>query len=151
MVTAAVWLTFAMTWPTLDWEIPANAVGQTLNRRADDGNKSRILLVDTYSIRPPLLPLLPTHNPTSWRRLIAFRHTITPISLLPLSLIHISEPTRPTRISYAVFCLKKFFLMIRRPPRSTLSASSAASDVYKRQAEGPWFESASALLPLQKL
>src|SRR5678809_458888 len=28
-----------------------------------------------------------------------------------------------------------FFLMIRRPPRSTLDRSSAASDVYKRQ---PW-------------
>ena len=28
----------------------------------------------------------------------------------------------------------EFFLMIRRPPRSTLSSSSAASDVYKRQA-----------------
>ena len=27
-----------------------------------------------------------------------------------------------------------FFLMIRRPPRSTLDRSSAASDVYKRQA-----------------
>ena len=27
----------------------------------------------------------------------------------------------------------KFVLMIRRPPRSTLSSSSAASDVYKRQ------------------
>ena len=26
---------------------------------------------------------------------------------LDLSLIHISEPTRPERISYAVFCLKK--------------------------------------------
>src|SRR5680860_1231849 len=72
-----------------------------------------------------------------------------------LSLIHISEPTRRTPISYAVFCLKKkkkkkypyiifrfiffffifffFFLMIRRPPRSTQSRSSAASDVYKRQ------------------
>ena len=52
---------------------------------------------------------------------------------LLLSLIHISEPTRLGMISYAVFCLKKFFLMIRRPPRSTLSPSSAASDVYKRQ------------------
>src|SRR5665648_1269220 len=31
-----------------------------------------------------------------------------------------------------MFCF--FFLMIRRPPRSTLSSSSAASDVYKRQA-----------------
>ena len=28
-----------------------------------------------------------------------------------------------------------FFLMIREPPRSTLSSSSAASDVYKRQRE----------------
>ena len=30
-------------------------------------------------------------------------------------------------------CLFFFFLMIRRPPRSTLDRSSAASDVYKRQ------------------
>ena len=31
-----------------------------------------------------------------------------------------------------------FFLMIRRPPRSTLDRSSAASDVYKRQVQpGP--------------
>ena len=29
-----------------------------------------------------------------------------------------------------------FFLMIRRPPRSTLDRSSAASDVYKRQGSG---------------
>ena len=36
------------------------------------------------------------------------------------------------RISFAVF----FFLMIRRPPRSTLDRSSAASDVYKRQPLG---------------
>ena len=28
-----------------------------------------------------------------------------------------------------------FFLMIRRPPRSTQSRSSAASDVYKRQVQ----------------
>ena len=28
---------------------------------------------------------------------------------LDLSLIHISEPTRPLYISYAVFCLKKIF------------------------------------------
>ena len=28
---------------------------------------------------------------------------------LQLSLIHISEPTRHSLISYAVFCLKKFF------------------------------------------
>ena len=30
-------------------------------------------------------------------------------TVLGLSLIHISEPTRPRLISYAVFCLKKFF------------------------------------------
>ena len=30
-----------------------------------------------------------------------------------------------------LFCF--FFLVIREPPRSTLSSSSAASDVYKRQ------------------
>ena len=30
-----------------------------------------------------------------------------------------------------------FFLMIRRPPRSTLDRSSAASDVYKRQVDPP--------------
>ena len=32
-----------------------------------------------------------------------------------------------------VGCVCFFFLMIRRPPRSTQSRSSAASDVYKRQ------------------
>ena len=32
-----------------------------------------------------------------------------------------------------------FFLMIRRPPRSTLDRSSAASDVYKRQVPIPHF------------
>src|SRR5678815_6127482 len=30
--------------------------------------------------------------------------------------------------------------MIRRPPRSTLDRSSAASDVYKRQGETTWIE-----------
>ena len=33
-------------------------------------------------------------------------------------------------------CVELFFLMIRRPPRSTLDRSSAASDVYKRQGAG---------------
>ena len=33
---------------------------------------------------------------------------------------HTSELQSLKRISYAVFCLKKIFLMIRRPPRSTL-------------------------------
>ena len=33
---------------------------------------------------------------------------------------HTSELQSLRLISYAVFCLKKIFLMIRRPPRSTL-------------------------------
>ena len=33
---------------------------------------------------------------------------------------HTSELQSHNTISYAVFCLKKIFLMIRRPPRSTL-------------------------------
>ena len=33
----------------------------------------------------------------------------------------------------ARIAVRFFFLMIRRPPRSTLDRSSAASDVYKRQ------------------
>ena len=35
-------------------------------------------------------------------------------------------------VSWCSVC-EVFFLMIRRPPRSTQSRSSAASDVYKRQ------------------
>ena len=38
-----------------------------------------------------------------------------------------------------------FFLMIRRPPRSTLDRSSAASDVYKRQ--GPGYVASDWALP----
>ena len=36
-------------------------------------------------------------------------------------------------LMFPSFCCFVFFLMIRRPPRSTLDRSSAASDVYKRQ------------------
>ena len=35
------------------------------------------------------------------------RRTVSVCSVYPLSLIHISEPTRRYAISYAVFCLKK--------------------------------------------
>ena len=40
------------------------------------------------------------------------------------------DPNMPKACPYAMM----FFLMIRRPPRSTQGVSSAASDVYKRQA-----------------
>ena len=40
--------------------------------------------------------------------------------MLPRSEEHTSELQSLMLISYAVFCLKKIFLMIRRPPRSTL-------------------------------
>eukprot|EP00831_Metopus_contortus_P048740 TRINITY_DN39888_c0_g1_i1.p1 TRINITY_DN39888_c0_g1~~TRINITY_DN39888_c0_g1_i1.p1 ORF type:complete len:145 (-),score=23.99 TRINITY_DN39888_c0_g1_i1:107-541(-) len=36
-------------------------------------------------------------------------------------------------IIFSICCQVFFFLMIRRPPRSTQGVSSAASDVYKRQ------------------
>ena len=40
-----------------------------------------------------------------------------------------------SEMTYVLICvIFFFFLMIRRPPRSTLDRSSAASDVYKRQA-----------------
>ena len=38
-----------------------------------------------------------------------------PVSVLLVALIHISEPTRPRLISYAVFCLKKKILYFRLP------------------------------------
>ena len=50
-----------------------------------------------------------------------------------LSLIHISEPTRRSYISYAVFCLKKFFFNDTATTEIYTWSSSAASDVYKRQ------------------
>eukprot|EP00831_Metopus_contortus_P026086 TRINITY_DN22287_c0_g1_i6.p3 TRINITY_DN22287_c0_g1~~TRINITY_DN22287_c0_g1_i6.p3 ORF type:complete len:102 (-),score=19.24 TRINITY_DN22287_c0_g1_i6:155-460(-) len=39
-------------------------------------------------------------------------------------------------ILMSLFISRFFFLMIRRPPRSTQGVSSAASDVYKRQVHG---------------
>src|SRR5680860_1841860 len=54
-------------------------------------------------------PGYPTHHPPEF-----LAHTLDGVVGLPpgyglvyLSLIHISEPTRRTPISYAVFCLKK--------------------------------------------
>ena len=47
------------------------------------------------------------HRPTAPRDLSAVYGTRPPAVFLQLSLIHISEPTRPLYISYAVFCLKK--------------------------------------------
>ena len=46
----------------------------------------------------------------------------------------ISEPLWLESLGCMCVCVFVFFLMIRRPPRSTLDRSSAASDVYKRQA-----------------
>ena len=47
----------------------------------------------------------------------------------------LSLNTFPMISGYYTALERTFFLMIRRPPRSTLSSSSAASDVYKRQIE----------------
>ena len=56
------------------------------------------------------------------------------LNVVHYSLVFFLSSASPHSISFF------FFLMIRRPPRSTLDRSSAASDVYKRQ-----------LLILQKL
>ena len=47
--------------------------------------------------------------------------------------INLESPFNVPQNSLTFQKLHIFFLMIRRPPRSTLSSSSAASDVYKRQ------------------
>ena len=45
---------------------------------------------------------------------------------------HTSELQSLCHISYAVFCLKKIFLMIRRPPRSTLFPYTTLFRSYKQ-------------------
>ena len=56
----------------------------------------------------------------------------------------LSQTMRTTQLLFSQFCdtctIVIFFLMIRRPPRSTPLYSSAASDVYKRQEGGKAFE-----------
>ena len=44
---------------------------------------------------------------SSLSRILSYAGGHKNLTLLGLSLIHISEPTRQTEISYAVFCLKK--------------------------------------------
>ena len=71
------------------------------------------------------------------------------LPILCLSLIHISEPTSPLYIAYAVFCLKKRVRVLRRLARRLLpydrsffqaedgirdvERSRGLGDVYKRQ------------------
>ena len=50
-----------------------------------------------------------------------------------------------------VFFFDFVFLMIRRPPRSTQSRSSAASDVYKRQVMSLQVTAKNLRIDLQKL
>ena len=49
----------------------------------------------------------------------------------PLNLVNLLDSKPPVQDSATDIVI--FFLMIRRPPRSTRVRSSAASDVYKRQ------------------
>src|SRR5428012_23559 len=53
----------------------------------------------------------------------------------------LTQPPFQARRTWPSFLFLFLFLMIRRPPRSTQSRSSAASDVYKRQVKGgTWWE-----------
>ena len=55
------------------------------------------------------------------------------LGVTPVSYTHLrAHETHRYRVC-RLLLEKNFFLMIRRPPRSTPSVSSAASDVYKRQ------------------
>ena len=59
---------------------------------------------------------LPLYSGVGYRFIcFAVFYVITNIYLIRLSLIHISEPTRRTPISYAVFCLKKKNIHISEP------------------------------------
>ena len=72
-----------------------------------------------------------------WALTVALSNHVT--LLLPITQIYFSEEV-VTQVASIILMdgvillsLIAFFLMIRRPPRSTQSRSSAASDVYKRQ------------------
>src|SRR5665647_3843673 len=56
--------------------------------------------VTTYTVSQEIGKTFPIDN-------LAFLLNVNVDTILYLSLIHISEPTRRTPISYAVFCLKK--------------------------------------------
>ena len=47
------------------------------------------------------------YDPSIYEKVIKDIASTAKVTILNLSLIHISEPTRHLRISYAVFCLKK--------------------------------------------
>ena len=53
---------------------------------------------------------------------------------VPVSYTHLRAHETLSYLVCRLLLEKKIFLMIRRPPRSTRIGSSAASDVYKRQA-----------------
>ena len=56
----------------------------------------------------------------------------------PVSYTHLRAHETLRHLVCRLLLEKKFFLMIRRPPRSTHCISSAASDVYKRQIMSPF-------------
>ena len=55
------------------------------------------------------------------------------IRIMTVSYTHLRAHETGRNLVCRLLLEKNFFLMIRRPPRYTLLASSAASDVYKRQ------------------
>ena len=70
---------------------------------------------------PQGLPALPDDlHQSPWPRGVDQLSRVTRDSWSTRSEEHTSELQSHRFISYAVFCLKKIFLMIRRPPRSTL-------------------------------
>ena len=66
-------------------------------------------LMEIYDVSPEFATK--DENQTTINDLAKFSTAAPTITKVSLSLIHISEPTRRTPISYAVFCLKKNDLM----------------------------------------
>ena len=63
-----------------------------------------------------------------------FKKINAPKYLMSVSYTHLRAHETSTYLVCRLL-LEKIFLMIRRPPRSTPTPSSAASDVYKRQVQ----------------
>ena len=95
-------------------ELPEIYVGDTVKVgvKITEGNKERVQPYEGVVIAKRHGGI----NQTITVRRIFQGIGVERVFMLHLSLIHISEPTRPRLISYAVFCLKKkWFLKLLKP------------------------------------
>ena len=92
------------------------------------------VVVDSSNKNFSIFESLPLESVITVSGIVVERSNETINDNLPTCLLYTSPSPRDTALSrMPSSALKNFFLMIRRPPRSTHRGSSAASDVYKRQ------------------